>query len=54
MAMRPWALWTAAPCPDCPMLHPGRAGSQWDHHTHSAMVKASSKFFCRCVGLRVL
>ena len=24
------------------------------HHTHSATVKASSKFFCRCVGLREL
>lgn len=23
-------------------------------HTYSAIVKASSKFFCRCVGLRAL
>lgn len=40
-----------------PCSTPGRTGpGRWDHHTHthSAMVKASSKFCRRCVGLRAL
>lgn len=57
-------LGSADGCPlSCPPLcSPGQksgsrtvgAGSQRGRHTHSAMVKASSKFFCRCVGLRAL